>query len=83
MHFLFVIRNTLISLASNGFESDNYAGTGEPATAPNNGLPLTAPIFANVSNFVTSGTPSNAAIKGSWSLPVCDALTKKYFNQYF
>lgn len=50
---------------SNGFESDNYAGTGEPATAINNGLPLTAPIFANVSNFVTAGTPSNATVKGS------------------
>jgi hypothetical protein len=50
---------------SNGFESDNYAGTGEPATATNNGLPLTAPVFANVSNFVTAGTPSNATIKGS------------------
>ena len=49
---------------SNGFESDNF-NSGEPATAPNNGLPLTAPIFANVSHFVTSGTPSNATIKGS------------------
>lgn len=49
---------------SNGFESDNF-NSGEPATGPNNGLPLTAPIFANVSNFVTSGTPSNATIKGS------------------
>lgn len=50
--------------ASNGFESDNY-NPGEPATAANNGLPLTAPVFANVSHFVTSGTPSNVQIKGS------------------
>ncbi|QMW01424.1 IPT/TIG domain-containing protein [Spirosoma foliorum] len=53
--------------ASNGFESDNFAA-GAPATGPNNGLPLTAPVFANVSNFVFSGTPSNAATaKGSGS----------------
>jgi hypothetical protein len=50
--------------ASNGFESDNYAA-GEPATGPNAGLPLTAPIFANFSNFVFSGTPSNATVKGT------------------
>lgn len=50
---------------SNGFESDNFAGTGEPATGPNNGLPLTAPVFANVSNFVFSGTPSNVTASGS------------------
>ena len=42
---------------SNGFESDNY-DPGEPATGPNAGLPLTAPVFANVSNFVFSTTPS-------------------------
>ncbi|TLV00439.1 IPT/TIG domain-containing protein [Dyadobacter luticola] len=42
--------------ASNGFESDNY-NPGEPATGANAGLPLTAPIFANFSNFVTGGTP--------------------------
>jgi len=46
--------------ASNGFESDNYAGTGEPATGPNNGLPLTEPTFANVSHFVTDKTPSTS-----------------------
>nr|WP_293837792.1 IPT/TIG domain-containing protein [uncultured Arsenicibacter sp.] len=51
--------------ASNGFESDNFTGTGEPATGPNAGLPLTAAVFANVSNFVFSGTPSTATVKGS------------------
>ncbi|MEO6286782.1 MAG: IPT/TIG domain-containing protein [Dyadobacter sp.] len=50
---------------SNGFESDNFKGTGEPATGPNNGLPLTAPVFANVSNFAFSGTPSNTQASGS------------------
>ena len=49
---------------SNGFESDNFANA-EPANGPNDGLPLTAPIFANVSHFVTAGTPSTATIKGS------------------
>ncbi|GAA4411492.1 hypothetical protein GCM10023187_37420 [Nibrella viscosa] len=44
---------------SNGFESDNF-NPGEPATAANAGLPLTAPIFANVSNFAFSGAPSTA-----------------------
>lgn len=44
---------------SNGFESDNF-NPGEPATGANAGMPLTAPVFANVSNFVFSGTPSNA-----------------------
>ncbi|TDE12088.1 IPT/TIG domain-containing protein [Dyadobacter psychrotolerans] len=50
---------------SNGFESDNFAGTGEPATAPNNGFPLTAPVFANVSNFVFPGTPNTNPGSGS------------------
>jgi len=50
---------------SNGFESDNFAGTGEPATGPNNGLPLTAPVFANVSNFAFTGVPSNVQASGS------------------
>ncbi|GGM74627.1 hypothetical protein GCM10010967_02630 [Dyadobacter beijingensis] len=50
--------------ASNGFESDNY-NPGEPATGANSGLPLTEPTFANVSHFVTAGTPSTATIKGS------------------
>lgn len=49
---------------SNGFESDNFAGTGQPATGANAGLPLTAPVFANVSNFVFSGTPSTANTSG-------------------
>lgn len=42
---------------SNGFESDNFSGDGTPATGPNAGLPLTEPIFANVSAFAFSGTP--------------------------
>ncbi|HEV7378994.1 MAG TPA: IPT/TIG domain-containing protein [Dyadobacter sp.] len=50
---------------SNGFESDNFSGSGEPAVGPNNGLPLTAPVFANVSNFAFSGTPSTATVSGS------------------
>ncbi|MCF2445438.1 IPT/TIG domain-containing protein [Dyadobacter sp. CY345] len=50
---------------SNGFESDNFSGSGEPATGPNNGMPLTAPVFANVSNFAFSGTPSNTQASGS------------------
>jgi len=51
---------------SNCFESDNFAGQGEPATAANNGLPLTQPIFANISGFAFSGTPSTAnAARGS------------------
>ncbi len=50
--------------ASNGFESDSQAGTGIPTgltpstLALNNGLPLTEPVFANMSNFVFNGTPS-------------------------
>jgi len=43
--------------SSNGFESDNF-NPGAPATGANAGLPLTAGVFANMSNFVTSGTPS-------------------------
>ena len=56
---------------SNGFESDNMGNPGYPTgTTPasisaNNGLPLTSAIFANMSNFVFSGTPSSATIKGS------------------
>ena len=50
--------------SSNGFESDNFAGTGLPATGPNAGLPLTSPVFANMSNFVFSGTPSSAVTAG-------------------
>lgn len=42
---------------SNGFESDNF-DPGEPATGTNAGLPLTAPIFANVSNFAFNTAPS-------------------------
>lgn len=48
---------------SNGFESDNQSGDGT-----NSGVvpePVTSPVFANVSVFGTSGTPSNATIKGN------------------
>ena len=45
------------------FESDNY-DPGEPAASANNGLPLTQPIFANVSSFgfagATAPSTSNA-----------------------
>lgn len=51
--------------ASNGFESDNF-NPGLPATGLNAGLPLTGGVFANMSNFAFSGTPSNApSSKGS------------------
>ncbi|MCX6213137.1 IPT/TIG domain-containing protein [Spirosoma sp.] len=51
--------------ASNGFESDNF-NPGLPATGANAGLPLTAGVFANMSNFAFSGAPSNApSSKGS------------------
>lgn len=50
--------------ASNGFESDNFTGSGTPATGPNAGLPLTAPVFANFSNFVFSGAPNNTPTTG-------------------
>ncbi|ALD19940.1 hypothetical protein [Hymenobacter sp. DG25A] len=52
---------------SNAFESDNF----NPGTKPdgtigaNEGMPLTAPVFSNVSAFVTAGTPSNAQQSGS------------------
>ena len=49
---------------SNGFESDNFNGTGEPAIGKNNGLPLTAPVFANVSNFAFSALPSVVPVIG-------------------
>lgn len=42
---------------SNGFESDNY-DPGTPADAPRNGLPLTAPVFANTSIFAFNQAPS-------------------------
>ncbi|PMD98399.1 cell shape-determining protein MreB [Siphonobacter sp. BAB-5405] len=48
---------------SNGFESDNQGGDGT-----NSGVvpePMTSPVFANVSIFGTSGTPTNATIKGN------------------
>ncbi len=58
--------------SSNGFESDNMGNPGYPAgTTPtsvsaNSGLPLTSAVFANMSNFVFSGVPSNSpSPKGS------------------
>jgi hypothetical protein len=42
---------------SNGFESDNF-DPGTPANGPRDGLPLTAPVFANISVFGSSQTPS-------------------------
>ncbi|KAB7729079.1 cell shape-determining protein MreB [Rudanella paleaurantiibacter] len=53
---------------SNCFESDNFnsgENAGGVALTPNNGLPLTQPIFANISAFVTNGTPSNASTSGT------------------
>ncbi|MBO0936562.1 IPT/TIG domain-containing protein [Fibrella sp. HMF5335] len=50
--------------SSNGFESDNFKDNGQPATGPNAGLPLTSPVFANMSNFAFSSTPSNAVTAG-------------------
>jgi len=48
---------------SNGFESDNF-DPGDPANGPNDGLPLTEGIFANVSNFVFQTAPSSAVTSG-------------------
>lgn len=42
---------------SNGFESDNF-DPGTPANGPRDGLPLTEPVFANVSVFGFSQTPT-------------------------
>lgn len=50
--------------ASNGFESDNF-NPGTPATGDNAGFPLTAPVFSNVSIFVTGNTPSATVQSGS------------------
>ena len=49
---------------SNGFESDNF-NPGTPATGDNAGLPLTAPVFSNVSIFVTGGAPVATQQAGS------------------
>jgi hypothetical protein len=59
---------------SNGFESDNFANTGTPATAPGNGLPLTAPVFANVSIFGNQQTPSAANTSSPGSGPYQSAM---------
>ncbi|MCU0339968.1 MAG: IPT/TIG domain-containing protein [Spirosomaceae bacterium] len=49
---------------SNGFESDNF-NPGEPATAANTGLPLTQPVFANVSVVNFQNTPVGTTQSGS------------------
>lgn len=49
---------------SNGFESDNFNNGFVQTPAANNGLPQTAPIFANVSNFAFNGAPSTANASG-------------------
>jgi hypothetical protein len=49
---------------SNGFESDNF-NPGTPATGDNAGLPLTAPVFSNMSVFVTAGAPPTTQASGS------------------
>ncbi|OGX91692.1 hypothetical protein [Hymenobacter coccineus] len=51
---------------SNGFESDNF-NPGTPATGDNAGLPLTAPVFSNMSVFVTAGAPVTTPQAGSGS----------------
>jgi hypothetical protein len=49
---------------SNAFESDNF-NPGTPATGDNAGLPLTAPVFSNMSVFVTAGAPPTTQAAGS------------------
>ncbi|HEX8505741.1 MAG TPA: polymer-forming cytoskeletal protein [Hymenobacter sp.] len=49
---------------SNSFESDNF-NPGTPATGDNAGLPLTAPVFSNMSVFVTAGAPVTTQQSGS------------------
>ncbi|TAE34051.1 MAG: cell shape-determining protein MreB [Cytophagales bacterium] len=49
---------------SNGFESDNFNNGFVQTPAANAGLPQTAPVFANVSNFAFSGAPSTANAPG-------------------
>ena len=50
--------------SSNGFESDNFNNGFVQTPAANAGLPQTAPVFANVSNFVFNSTPSTANTSG-------------------
>ncbi len=55
--------------SSNGFESDNFSGQGENSAAlgplaPNNGFPLTQPIFANVSIFAFQSAPNATPTTG-------------------
>lgn len=51
--------------SSNGFESDNFGDGGVPANGPNDGLPLTAPVFSNVSIFLTPSTPPTTQVSGN------------------
>ncbi|MES2732039.1 MAG: IPT/TIG domain-containing protein [Bacteroidota bacterium] len=60
--------------SSNGFESDNFSGTGEPATGPRAGLPLTEPTFANISIFTTNQTPSSSTTSAPGSGPYQSAM---------
>lgn len=68
VQFAVSLRDTEVAdqSGSNGFESDNFGGTGTPANGNNDGLPLTEVVFSNVSIFAFSGTPVNTvAPKGS------------------
>lgn len=49
---------------SNGFESDNFNNGFVQTPAANAGLPQTAPVFANVSNFAFNGAPNTANAPG-------------------
>ena len=49
---------------SNAFESDNF-NPGTPASGSNAGLPLTAPVFSNMSVFLTAGAPPTTQASGS------------------
>lgn len=49
---------------SNGVESDNFNNGFVQTPTANNGLPQTAAVFANISNFVTLNTPSTANTSG-------------------
>lgn len=54
---------------SNGFESDNQAGSGIPtgqtptSLTANNGAPVTEPVFANISNFAFSSAPPAIGVR--------------------
>lgn len=50
--------------ASNGFESDNFNNGFVQTPAANAGLPQTAPVFANVSNFAFNSAPNTTNAPG-------------------